>query len=307
MEEQSVTCKIVWGVWTIKKPLILVWFTAFVLITDQASFAQQRKVQSIVADGQAVPHQEWKVIWINRNPILVQTTILSRDGLQPSSSASGGQPLAGAVDWKMNITTTVFWVGEQATDHNPVPNDKSAWDGGWLSSYGGYDNPAPATRANFIPADFLPRQNPFYVALPYNDVANHHTKPEVAQVIPWFRSSFVRDGQSICKGEWVAIRHGHKVCYAQWEDVGPFATDDWQYVFGYQRPHPNPNRDAGLDVSPAVRDYLGLAGLDLCDWRFVNFDQIPAGPWAIYGTNNTFVQLRHRKVNSFTGKTASRE
>jgi hypothetical protein len=302
-EEHSVMCKILWEIWTKKEPLVLLSSAAFFLVAGQACFAQQRNLESIGVDGQATQVRESKIIWINRSPILVTTTIFT----QPSNSSSAVKSLVGAADWKMKITTTVFWVGEQATAQNPVPNDKSAWDGDWLSRYGGYDNPAPGSRANFIPADFLPRQNPFYVALPYNDVENHHTKSEAAQVIPWFRSSFVRDGQSICKGQWVAIRHGHKVCYAQWEDVGPFATDDWQYVFGSERPYSNRNRNAGLDVSPAVRDYLGLAGMDVCDWKFANFDQIPTGPWATFGTNNTFVQLRRRGVTSFTGKTASRE
>jgi hypothetical protein len=36
------------------------------------------------------------------------------------------------------------------------------------------------------------------------------------------------------------------------------AQDYWQYVFGNERPKPTLNKGAGLDVSPAVRDYLGL-------------------------------------------------
>jgi hypothetical protein len=105
----------------------------------------------------------------------------------------------------------------------------------------------------------------------------------------------VRDGQSVCKGRWVAIRHGLKVCYAQWEDVGPFQTDHWQYVFGTERPRPNRNQDAGLDVSPAVSQYLGLDNIGACDWKFVDFLQVPAGPWALYGDNNTFSRLRRPK------------
>ena len=34
----------------------------------------------------------------------------------------------------------------------------------------------PAVGRNFIPVNFVPRQNPFYVALPYNDVEGGHTK-----------------------------------------------------------------------------------------------------------------------------------
>ncbi len=209
---------------------------------------------------------------------------------------------SGEYAWKLVIGTTVFWVGEQASARNVVSNDKSAWDGGWISSYGGMDSPNPEDRLNFVPANFIPRQNPFYVALPYNDIDNHHTKPEAARVIPWFKSSFVRDGQSVCKGRWVAIRHGNKVCYAQWEDVGPFQTDHWQYVFGDERPRANRNQDAGLDVSPAVRDYLALDNIDFCDWRFVEFFHVPAGPWANYGENNPFSRSRRP---SFTAIAAS--
>jgi hypothetical protein len=25
------------------------------------------------------------------------------------------------------------------------------------------------------------------------------------------------------------------------------------------------------------------------DWKFVDFEEIPSGPWAVYGDNNTFV------------------
>jgi hypothetical protein len=189
----------------------------------------------------------------------------------------------GLSGWKSNITTTVFWIGEKATVNNPVSNDKSAWDIDWVSRYGGYDDPNPGARTNFVPRRFQPALNPFYIALPYNDVQNHHTRPEAAAVIPWFKNSFVRDGQSVCKGRWVAIRHGNKVCYAQWEDVGPFASEHWKYVFGNERPRANPNRDAGLDVSPAVRDYLSLQGLDTCDWKFVDSHQVPPGPWTKYG------------------------
>ena len=222
--------------------------------------------------------------------------IMSPSNGRSTFRSNNGTAFVSQSGWKANITTTVFWIGEKASVNNPVPNDKSAWDGGWCSNYGGYDNPNPEARVNFIPTNFLPRQNPFYIALPYNDVDNHHTKPEAAQVIPWFKSAFVRDGQSVCKGQWVAIRHGNRVCYAQWEDVGPYCTDHWKYVFGNERPRSNRNNAAGLDVSPAVRDYLGLGGMDVCDWKFVSFHQIPSGPWTRYGDNNTFVQLRRQDV-----------
>jgi hypothetical protein len=67
------------------------------------------------------------------------------------------------------------------------------------------------------------------------------------------------------------------------EDVGPFYTDSAAYVFGDGRPSPNVNHGAGIDVSPAVRDYLGLGPLGLVDWRFVEQAEVPAGPWSVSG------------------------
>lgn len=84
------------------------------------------------------------------------------------------------------------------------------------------------------------------------------------------------------------------MCYAQWEDCGPFRTDHFQYVFGNERPKPNLNHGAGLDVSPAVRDYLGLQPTDVTDWQFVEVKDIPAGPWRSYGDNNNFVLARRQ-------------
>jgi hypothetical protein len=52
------------------------------------------------------------------------------------------------------------------------------------------------------------------------------------------------------------------------------------YLFGDERPVPNVNHGAGIDVSPAVRDYLGLGSLDLVDWRFVEEADVAAGPWS---------------------------
>jgi hypothetical protein len=192
--------------------------------------------------------------------------------------------------WRTGIVTTTFWVGEAAAKNNPVHNRSSSWDVNWAANFGGYDNPDPGARRNFLPAAFTPRLNPFYVALPYNDVTRGTTKPEARQVIPWFKQAFVREGQSVCRDRWVAIRYKGKVCYAQWSDCGPFRTDHWQYVFGNERPKPNLNKGAGLDVSPAVRDFLGMQSTDVTDWKFVEFRDVPNGPWARLGENNTFVQ-----------------
>ena len=191
--------------------------------------------------------------------------------------------------WKAQIVTTVFWIGEKPAPNNPVPNRVSCWDKDWTKNYGGLDDPNPANRSNYIPVKFTPRQNPFYCALPYNDKAREGHRPEAPRIVPWFNEAYQGPAVSTCKSRWIAIRKGNRVAYAQWEDAGPFRTDHWQYVFGNERPKPNLNKGAGLDVSPAVRDYLGLQGTDVTDWRFVDFSEVPRGPWSTLGENNTFV------------------
>ena len=191
--------------------------------------------------------------------------------------------------WKQQIVTTIFWIGEKPSENNPVPNRASSWDKEWSKSYGGFDDPNPASRRDYIPAKFTPRQNPFYCALPYNDKAATGHRPEASRVVPWFNEAYQGPAVSVCKDRWIAIRKGNKVAYAQWEDAGPFRTDHWQYVFGNERPKPNLNKGAGLDVSPAVRDYLGLNETDVTDWHFVDFKDVPRGPWSKLGENNTFV------------------
>jgi hypothetical protein len=179
--------------------------------------------------------------------------------------SSGYSPTFGP--WKTGITATTFCVGEPPTQNHPG-NLASAWDPNWTAT--------------------SKWRNPFYVALPYNDVAGGHTKPGARSIIPWFQQAFVRDGQSVLKDRWIAVRKGDRVCYAQWEDVGPFQVDHWQYVFGDEMPRPNVNHNAGIDLSPAVQDYLEMSGMDQCDWKFVEAKEIPVGPWK-YRDNSKLV------------------
>lgn len=198
--------------------------------------------------------------------------------------------------WHLGATATIFWVGEQPTARNPTPNCKSSWDTKWMQNFGGYDNPNPKARRGYLPKGFTPKQNPFYVALPYNDVLNHRQhKPEAAKVIPWFKSYNPRPGQTVCKGRWVEIARNGKVCFAQWEDCGPFSTTNWEYVFRYEEVKNKKNKAAGIDVSPAVRDYLGIKSGQKVHWRFVEFAHVERGPWSLYGTNNPFVNPNARR------------
>jgi hypothetical protein len=226
---------------------------------------------------------------------LRESAILHMEPQVVIPTMSHATSVSGKYPWKTKIVTTVFWVGEPAGGNNPVHNFSSSWDLNWEQSYGGFDNPNPAARRNYIPANFVPKQNPFYIALPYNDVTHGTTKPESKVVIPWFRDEFRQEGQSVCHDHWIAIRNSAgKICYAQWSDCGPFRTDHWQYVFGNEKPRPNLNGGAGLDVSPSVRDYLQLSSTDVTDWKFVDALEVPNGPWALYGDNNSVAQNLRR-------------
>ena len=205
-------------------------------------------------------------------------------------SAVSRTPTQGVYPWRTHITATIFWVGEQPTQNNPTPNCKSSWDTRWAENFGGYDSPDPDkriachVRGEFRPKGFTPQLNPFYIALPYNDVmrGGRH-KPEASRVVPWFNRFNPSPGRTVLKGRWVQIHYNGRSCFAQWEDCGPWVTDDWEYVFGDKRPKTNRNNSAGIDLSPAVRDYLGMRSHQKVHWRFVEDHLVPHGPWMRYG------------------------
>lgn len=175
-------------------------------------------------------------------------------GCRPARDA-GTPPVvepARAGRWHERVVTTVFWVGEKG-------NESSAWCERWVAAYGGVDD--PKNRKGWHPAGFTPKENPFYCALPYSDLVS--------------KGARARPARSACKNRWIQIEFRGKRCFAQWEDAGPYNADDGEYVFG-GRPH---RGKAGLDVSPAVRDLLGLSGRDATRWRFVGAKDVPEGPW----------------------------
>jgi hypothetical protein len=139
------------------------------------------------------------------------------------------------------------------------------------------DDPTHRQHGGLWPATFTPKENPFYFALPYDDLKdNGEVKVNVKQV-PWYDPAHPpRANQSILKNRWIKVTHGGKTAYAQWEDVGPFNTDDVPYVFGTAQPSYKPS---GLDLSPAMGGYLDLNGLGKVAWQFVDASQVPAGPW----------------------------
>ena len=184
-----------------------------------------------------------------------------------------------------DITATIFWIGEAADASNDfIANDVSSWDGHWKDHYGGLDD--PNNRKGYYPSSFTPKENPFYFALPYNDIDSTGIRKQNAYTkVYWAGEKNWGQNESMCKNRWIQIIKGNKVAFAQWEDVGPFETDDSQYVFGSGLPV-NKFNNAGLDLSPAVKDYLGLTGIDKVSWQFVEYKNVPDGPWKIIITTS---------------------
>jgi hypothetical protein len=178
------------------------------------------------------------------------------------------------------ITATQFWVGQgPSADTGWTNNYDSAWDTWWTEHYGGFDD--PNNRNGYYPAAFTPKENPFYVAVPYTDFGDAGRKADAFQVVPWAKEKSTWGYQeSMIKNRWVKITKNGKAVYAQVENSGPGPTNDWQYVFG-TNPQPTTSFGwkAGIDVSPAVRDYLTLNAVDVVDWQFVDASQVPSGPW----------------------------
>lgn len=175
------------------------------------------------------------------------------------------------------VMTTMFWVGEGADASNDyISNDQSYWDEEWQVHYGGVDG--PDCRDGYLPCDFVPQESPFYVALPYGeyDTETGELKASVRQV-PWYQKDAA---VPLLKNRWVEVSYRGRTCFGQWEDVGPNEENDFAYVFGSATvPRNTFDAKAGLDVSPALWECLGLVDNDTTSWRFVEERAVPEGPW----------------------------
>ncbi|MCL2536536.1 MAG: hypothetical protein FWE39_20435 [Nocardiaceae bacterium] len=216
------------------------------------------------------------------------------ESVEPAAAAATEYP------WHTNIVATTFWVGEI---FDPTAEDgsqeMSTYDSNWLESYGGCDGvtgdgvcrtEARTADNGYFPTHMTPRENPFYLDLPFDDVNDETAFAQRGSVIPWADEAPYRDhlsdpSVSLMKNRWVRIRNGNETCYGQIQDAGPANYHDSAYVFGADdaRPASTEFNGAGLDVSPALNGCLGFSELDgendHVDWQFVDEDAVPPGPW----------------------------
>jgi hypothetical protein len=188
--------------------------------------------------------------------------------------------------WKANITAGEFWIGENG-------DKASAWAADWVRENGGADS--PDDRNGYAAGEHASRVNPFYVALPFDDLKH----PDLAQKwLPkgWARAPKNGKAVSACKDRWVELKNARgDDCFAQWEDAGPGADAQPEYVFGDKGP--KIPEMPGIDVSPAVAAYLGLAdaGPKIVAWRFVDDADVRPGAWMKMDEQAVIYLAMHRE------------
>jgi hypothetical protein len=232
--------------------------------------------------------------------------------------------------WHTNIVATTFWVGERFNDNLADGSQTcSAYDGQWAKHWSGVDNGQKegsktdcagaalggcdgvwhGTKCgtevrkapDFWPSQAKPKENPFYLDLPFDDVNDATALKTRCAVIPWANDGgkCTSDPKvSLMKNRWVRMigPSGHP-CFGQIEDAGPSSGSryhDSKYVFGANdaRPANKKYGRAGLDVSPALNGCLGFKELDgdtdHIRWQFVDDADVPAGPWTKVITKSGF-------------------
>src|SRR5687768_2346466 len=170
---------------------------ALSVVSSISAFAQSTYQSSSDFAKYAMKLREQSILQLE--PQVIVPTVSTQPGVR------------GLYPWKLNIVTTTFWVGESAGQNNPVHNFSSSWDKEWYRTFGGFDNPDTGARralpdGGSIPSNFVPQGNPFYFALPYNDVERGKHKPEARIVVPWFKDIFEQEGKSVLRDRWIAVR-----------------------------------------------------------------------------------------------------
>ena len=243
----------------------------------------------------------------------------------PATTTPTTVPAGRSYPWHTNINSTSFWVGElynaSLADGSQVCSTyDSQWAFHWSginagvvpssaagcagSIIGGCDgvpgsngkcSTEPRFAANgWFPSQATPKENPFYLDLPFDDLNDSTGFSTRCQVIPWandagFAGKCNNGNFSYMKNRWVRLTGpAGRTCYGQIEDAGPSSGSkyhDSTYVFGAgdARPAQTQWNNAGADVSPALNGCLGFSELDgqndKINWKFVDDVDVPAGPW----------------------------
>jgi hypothetical protein len=132
---------------------------------------------------------------LHRIPASGVVSIVSAASLVSLAAAA---PMGRSYPIHTSIVSTTFWVGE-IFDPNASDGSQmiSTYDSDWYAHYGGCDGvnsgtgvkrcqTEKRTAANgFFPLHIAPKENPFYLDLPFDDLNNRTAFRERATVIPW--------------------------------------------------------------------------------------------------------------------------
>ncbi len=210
---------------------------------------------------------KWESALILNRMADAQTQILdlqAKTGMNPNADTfwfpTEGEPVT-RYPWKTNISTGTTGPLETPLSDAWTQGSLTTWQENWQRTNPGRHVLAP---------------NPFYISLPFDDIAF----PEKARAwmpATWLGRSEKGKAISGCRDRWVEIKNAQGLsCFAQWEAVGPQGNDQADYIFGSKRPN-GPGR--ALGVSPEVARYLHLAGGGITSWRFVEDTEVPMGEW----------------------------
>ncbi|WP_286966267.1 MULTISPECIES: hypothetical protein [Arsenicicoccus] len=232
-------------------------------------------------------------------------------GGTPTASAAPSRPVAPkrnvaplprrTYPWHTGIVSTTFWVGEIFDPTAPDGSQRiSTYDARWFEHYGGCDGVVVAGESRterrtaaggWFPTRMTPRENPFYLDVPFDDLNDPVGWESRCRVVPWaddpgYAGRCADRSFSYLKNRWVRlVGPNGATCYGQVQDAGPGEYHDAAYVFEHTDARPANRRygGSGMDVSPALNGCLGFAELDgdtdRIRWQFVEASEVPRGPW----------------------------
>lgn len=168
-------------------------------------------------------------------------------------------------------------------------DDSPGWRKNIIATY--FDiSQYPVQQTAWNDVDPVGEENPYYLALPANDQIPGY----------WLYGP--------CKNRWLELVNAAtgKRAFGQWEDVGPWFINDFDYVFdsnGTKRPYAELHygkklniyreshgskgarrprvilNQAGIDLSPQLLAALDIQGKGTVHWRFVELKDVEEGPW----------------------------
>ena len=191
------------------------------------------------------------------NMVMVLLGLLMTSMSPPQVEPRAAEGRGPAYPWHTRIVATTFWVGEvfdpDAEDGSQM---YSTYDDHWYASYGGCDGMIQAgvcrterrhQRNGYFPRHMVPKQNPFYLDLPYDDLNDPIGFANRGTALPWASrkryATLVDDPEvSLMKNRWVQISSRGRTCFGQIQDAGPGEYHDAEYVFGDQDARPASTR-----------------------------------------------------------------